>query len=323
MRTTILLLSVDEAPMLAYSLPAATMQEDADVVVVDNASSDATHDLAAEHRADYIRIQQRRSYAAAMNEAIARTKGDAVLFLNADCFLAPDFLARARPHLEEDGIGAVAGKLLRVTGPLDTTPDAIDAAGMALDRRRKNTIAGHGRPVTALSEPGGEAFGADGAAALYRRDVLVRCALEPSPTGSGFPEVLDEDMELWATDADLAWRMRLLGYRCAYEPMATGRHVRTYSPSKRHQVAEAHRRLQFRNRYLMWVKNETRKGLLHDLPRLLAYETAQLGYVLLRERYLLAGYADAWRALPGARRRRREIQARRAVERPPFGLLPR
>jgi GT2 family glycosyltransferase len=294
------------------------VQADAEVVVVDNASSDATHDLAGEHRAGYIRLQRRVSYAAAMNEAIARTKGDAVLLLNADCFLAPDFLARARPRLDDDEVGAVAGRLLRVSGPL-AEPDAIDAAGMVLDRRRKNTIAGHGLPASALSRPG-ECFGADGAAALYRREALERCALPPAR--SGFPEVFDEDMALWATDADLAWRMRLLGWRCAYEPAATGRHVRTYSPSKRAQVAGAHRRLQFRNRYLMWAKNETRAGLLRDLPRVLAYEAAQLGYVLAVERYLLGGYADAWRARDGARRRRAEVQARRAVKRPPFGMLP-
>jgi len=321
MTTTILLLSVDEAPMLAYSLPAAVMQDHAEVVVIDNASTDNTRDLASEHGAQYVRLPERRSYAAAMNEAIARTKGDAVLFLNADCFLAPDFLARARPRLEEDGVGAVAGRLLRVDGPVMGSPTEIDAAGMVVDRRRKNTIVGHGRPSGAHGRPG-EAFGADGAAALYRRDVLDRCALEPAPTGSGFPEVLDEDMALWATDADLAWRMRLHGYRCAYEPSAIGRHVRTYSPSTRNQVAEHHRRLQFRNRYLMWAKNETGRGLLRDLPFVAAYEIAQLGYVALFERHLLAGYREVWAALPAARARRRQVQARRAVTRPPFGLEP-
>jgi GT2 family glycosyltransferase len=145
--------------------------------------------------------------------------------------------------------------------------------------------------------------------------VLEQCAIDG--------EVFDEDMGLWASDADLAWRARLLGWRCAYTPDATARHIRTYSPSTRDRVAEAHRRLQFRNRYVMWAKNETRPGLLRDLPRVAAYEAAQLAWVLLRERYLLGGYREAWRAMPGARRRRDGVQARRAVERPPFGLSPR
>lgn len=322
MRTTILLLSVDEAPMLAYSLPAAMVQEDAEVVVVDNGCTDATPALVREHGARHLRYRRRVSYAAAMNKALADTEGEAVLFLNADCFLAPDFLARARPRLEEEGVGSVAPKLLRTTGPVDERPpDAIDGAGMTVDRRRKNGLVGHGKPVGAFSRPA-DCFGADGAAALYRRAVLERCALPPREGSSGMPEVFDEDMALWASDADLAWRARLLGWRCVYEPAAVARHVRTYSPSTRAQVSEEHRRLQFRNRYLMWLKNETRRGLLHDLPYVAAYEIAQLGYVLLRERHLLQGYREVRAAWPAARERRREVQARRAVQRPPFALQP-
>jgi GT2 family glycosyltransferase len=322
--TTILLLSVDEAPMLAYSLPAAALQEDAEVVVVDNASTDNTAALVREHRVKHLRLTRRVSYAVAMNKAIAEAKGDSVLLLNADCFLAQDFLARARPHLGDEDVGSVAPKLLRTGGPVDESPPiAVDAAAMTVDRRRKNGLVGHGRPASAFATAA-PCFGADGAAALYRRDVLARCALPPRDGDgySGLPEVFDEDMALWASDADLAWRARLFGWRCVYEPAAIARHVRTYSPSTRGQMSEYHRRLQFRNRYLMWLKNETREGLLRDLPRIAAYELAALGYVLLRERHLLAGYRDVRAALPAARERRAEVQARRVVARVPYGLEP-
>jgi GT2 family glycosyltransferase len=276
-------------------------------VVIDNACTDETADLTRSHGAQILRLRERRSYAEAINAGIASTTGPAVLLLNADCVLDPGFLRHARPRLDEDRVGSVAPKLLRETG------ETIDAAGMTVDRRRKNGLVGHGAPAGAYSTPG-EAFGADGAAALYRRSVLEACAIGD--------EVLDEDLGLWASDADLAWRARLLGWRCVYEPAAVARHVRTYSPSTRDTIAEAHRRLQFRNRYLMWAKNETRAGLARDLPVVLAFEVAALGHVLLRERHLLRAYAQAWRALPGARRRRAEIQPRRAVRRVPFGLTP-
>jgi hypothetical protein len=87
-------------------------------------------------------------------------------------------------------------------------------------------------------------------------------------------------------------------------------------------VAEAQRRLQFRNRYLMWWKNETAAGLTRDLPHIALYEVLALGHVLLRERHLLRAYADAARGLPGALRRRRDVRARRVAQRPPFGLQP-
>jgi hypothetical protein len=98
--------------------------------------------------------------------------------------------------------------------------------------------------------------------------------------------------------------------------------VRTYSPSTRAQVSEDHRRLQFRNRYLMWLKNETRAGLERDLPRIAAYEAAAFGYVVLRERHLLAAVGELRAALPAARERRAAVQAMRVTDRVPFGLEP-
>jgi GT2 family glycosyltransferase len=313
-KTTVLLLSVDEAPMLEYSLPAALAQDPRpDVVVVDNACSDATGELTARHAAQHLRLPTRMSYAAAINAAIAATGGDAVLLLNADCFLRPGFLAAALPRLLETGVGAVAPKLLRAGAP-GLPLGQVDAVGMSVDRRRKNGLVGHGYPGHAFPRTA-DAFGADGAAALYRRAALEDCTL---PGG----EVLDADMELWASDADLAWRAQLLGWRAVYEPGAVAEHIRTYSPSTRPGMSEHDRRLQFRNRYLMMVKNETAAGLARHAPAILGYEVLALGHVLLRERHLLAGYREAYRLLPAARRRRRLVQARRRISLPPFGLRP-
>lgn len=315
MTTTIVVLSVDEAPLLEHSLPAAAAQEDAEVVVVDNATTDATPAVAAAHGAQVVRLAERLSYAAAVNRGLAATGGDAVLLLNADCLLEPGFLAAARPHLDEPGVGSVAPRLVRATGMKAADRlDVLDAAGMTVDRRRKNSLVGHGEPRRRYAR-GGPCFGGDGAAVLYRRDVLDACAVGG--------EVLDEDMALWATDADLAWRAQVLGYGCVYEPAAVAFHKRFYSPSTRAALPEEHRRIQFRNRLLMMVKNERGIDLLRDLPVIAGYELLALGHVLLRERHLLRGYAEAWGMLPGARARRAAVQARRAPgRRVPFGLRP-
>jgi len=310
MKVTVLLLSVDEAPMLARSLPAALAQQpQPEVVVVDNASSDATPEIAAGHGARYVRLDTRLTYAAAMNQAIAATDGEAVLLLNADCFLRPGFLAAMLRRLDDPRVGSVAPKLVRVEAP-----EQIDAAGMFVTRWRKNGLVGFGTPSIGFSTPG-VAFGADGAAALYRRRTLEDCALDGG-------EIFDEDMELWASDVDVAWRAQLLGWRCAYEPRAVAEHMRSYSPATRRGMSPEARRLQFRNRYLMMVKNETRAGLRRDGLLLAAYELLVLGHVLLRERHLLTGYRDAWRLARRARGRRRLVQARRVVASAPFGLRP-
>lgn len=309
---TILVLSVDEAHRLARSLPAALAQPGARVVVIDNACSDTTVTLCGELGVDVVRLRERRSYAAAVNAGLAATTGD-VLLLNADCVLGEGFLPAASRHLERPGVGSVAPKLIRATGMEEADRlHVIDTVGMWVDRRRKNGLHGHGEDAGRYRRAQ-DVFGGDGACVLYRREVLDACAV-----GS---EVLDEDMGLWASDVDLAWRAQTLGWRCVFEPEAIAWHVRFYSPSTRDGLSQAHRRLQFRNRLLMVAKNETWPGLLRAAPWILGYEVLALGHVLLRERHLLRGYLDALALSGGARRRRRELGPRRVRgRRVPFGL---
>ncbi len=311
--TTILVLSVDEAPLLEHSLPPAVAQPGSDVLVIDNACTDATRTVAESCGARVLSLRTRLSYAAAINAGIVATEGDAVLLLNADCVLDEGFLEAARPRLDMRGVGSVAPRLVRATGMLEADRlDVLDAAGMVVDRRRKNGLVGHNEPVASYARAA-EVFGGDGACVLYRREVLDACAVGG--------EVFDEDLELWASDVDLAWRARLLGWRCMYEPRAMAWHMRFYSPSTRSGLPQAHRRLQFRNRLLMMAKNDAWPDLRRDLHRIAFYELLAIGHVLLRERHLLRAYGQAVRALPAARRRRRVVQAKRAPGvRPPFGL---
>jgi GT2 family glycosyltransferase len=309
--TSLTVLSTDEAPLLEAALAAAVAEEPDEIVVVDNASTDATPDLARRAGARLLRLEPRVSYAAAMNASISGSRGDLVAFLQADTFVAPGYLEAARAAFADPLVGSVAPKLVRALGPSpEQRLDVLDTAGMVVDRRRKNGLVGHGAPASDYSQRA-EVFGADGAAAVYRRATLDDVAVEG--------KVFDVDLERWASDADLAWRAHVLGWRCLYEPAAVAHHVRSYSPSTRAEMSEASRRMQFRNRYLMIAKNDGRE-LARDLPLVLAYEVLALGHVLLRERHLLRAYADVWRRLPAARRRRRAIQARRIGGRVRYGL---
>jgi GT2 family glycosyltransferase len=315
--TTILIVSADEAANLRHSLPLALAQDGGRVVVVDNGSSDATADLARAHGVDRIDLERRVSYAEALNAGLRATDGNAVLILNADCFLAPGFLAAARARLQEPGVGSVAPKLIRTQGPSPAARlDRIDAVGIYMHRSRKNVLAGHGRPLPAFDVPG-EVFGADGAAALYRRETLDDCAAGGA--------VLDEDLESLGVDVDLAWRAALLGWRCVYEPRAVAWHIRSFRPSTRRLIPERNRRLVFRNRYLMIAKNDALRDLVKDLPWIAAYELLALGFAVAREPHLLRGYLEAARLMPAARRRRAALRARRrehAVQATRFNAMP-
>ena len=313
-RAAFLILSSSEAPLLEYSLAAALADGFDDGLVVDNASTDATVAVAERYGVRRITLPRRMPYTEAMNTGLRALDAEAVAFLQADTFIEPGYRQACLSALEDPQVGSVAPKLLRTEGPnpADRLP-VIDAAGMSLDRRRKNGLVGHGHPAAEYAAAS-EAFGADGAAAIYRRQALEDCAVDG--------EVFDENMPGWGCDADLAWRARLLGWRTRYEPAAIVHHIRTYSPTTRARMSHIDRRTQFRNRYLMMAKNDSLAELARDAVPLLVYEVLALGYVLLREPELLRGYVDAGRRLPGALRRRRLIQARRKRTRVPFGLEP-
>ena len=314
MNSAFLILSSNEASLLEHSLDAAIADGFDDGVVVDNASTDATAEVAKRHDVRRIALTQRVPYTEAMNTGLRALDADAIAFLQADTFIEPGYRQACLEALEDCGVGSVAPKLLRTEGPSvqDRLP-VIDAAGMTLDRRRKNGLLGHGLPASAYATAA-EAFGADGAAAMYRRQAIEDCALDG--------EVFDENMPGWGCDADLAWRARVMGWRTRYEPRAVVHHIRTYSPSTRARMSAVDRRTQFRNRYLMIAKNDSLSELARDAFPLLLYELLALGYCLVREPELLRGYAEAARRLPGALRRRRMIQARRQPRPVPFGLEP-
>jgi GT2 family glycosyltransferase len=314
MRVSFFVLATDEAPLLDASLPHALAEAPDEIYVVDNGSTDDTAAVAARHGVRVISLSPRVSYSAAMNAGIAAATTDAVALLQADVFLEPGFKHAALAALERDGIGVVAPKLLRTTGPrVEDRLDVIDTAGMTFDRRRKNALVGHGEPGDAYATAG-EVFGADGAAAIYRRAVFRAIAAD------GADEVFDPVLERWASDADVAWRTRIAGWTAWYEPAARAFHKRHYSPSTRDQVSEPDRRMQFRNRYLMALKNDRARDLLRDSPAIALYEVLALGHALLRERHLLAAYGETRRRRGEARRRRRVVQAGRRAGRPPFGL---
>lgn len=315
MSTGFLIISGDEGHLLERSLPAAVSEGFDECLVVDNASSDATAEIARRCGVPRLALPRRLPYTAAMNAGLERLTTDAVSFLHADTFLEPGYREVCVNALSQPGVGSVAPKLLQATGPRpEHQLPLIDAASMTLDRRRKNSLVGHGASPDAYSVAAAT-FGADGAAAMWRREALEDSAVEG--------DVYDTEMPgHYASDVDLAWRAQLFGWGSWYEPRAVAYHIRTYSPSTRPQMSGLARRTQFRNRYLMMVKNDSLRELLPHVGWLLVYEPLALGFALLREPELLPGYVEAVRHLPAELRWRRVIQSRRRVRRVPFGLKP-
>lgn len=183
------------------ALAAQTRPFDA-VVVVDDASTDGTAAWLATAwpQVRVVRRTANGGFAAAANDGIAAA-GDAdwVALVNSDVALDAAWLAQALTPTDDARCAAVATKLLRPDGRIDDAGDALRRDGVCEQR-------GRGRADDGRFDAPGEAWGACAGAALYRRAAVVAVG--------GFEERYRQYLE----DADLALRLRLAGWRCAYVP---------------------------------------------------------------------------------------------------------
>ena len=290
----------------------------------DNASEDRSLDIARGFAdlLDSIHGSDRNlGFCAAQNRLIASETTEFVLALNPDVVLEPSFVATLVEALEEDPrAGSATGKLWRWrpgSSPEEnpgrtSSPAILDTTGIYFTRNQRHLDRGSGEPDRGQYEARQYVFGASGAAACYRREML-----EDAREGD---EYFDESFFAYREDADLAWRAQWLGWRCLYVPEARGWHVRRVLPERRSSLPAAINLHSFKNRFLLRVKNMDAGTYARLFLPITARDAAAVGYVLFREWSslrafpLLAGtIARAW-ALRRSLRRRRRVTPREMRE---------
>ena len=270
-----------------------------EVVVVDNASMDGTRGILAqyEHR---IRVTYNNSnvgFAAAQNQALARSSSDWVLVLNPDVVLLPRFIEQLVERAQVDSrVGTVCGRLLAINRDLQVPEKPlIDSAGLYFTPAMRHFDRGWHEPDDGRFRDLEYVFGASAAAALYRREMIADIS-----DGANF---FDPDFFAYREDADVAWRAQLLGWRCLYVPGAQGYHVRRVNPANRHAVPAVLNMHSVKNRFLMRIKNMTgglyRKFWLPTTGR----DLVVIGGCLLREPKSLPAFWHIARCMIMSRRR--------------------
>ena len=267
----------------------AQTHRDLEVIAVDNASSDDS----ASYFERVIRNDTNRGFSAAVNQALAVTRGEFVLLLNPDCFLAPEYIERLLPVFEDPSVGAATGLLMRAEG------DAVDTAGIRMTRTGRHL------DITVAPRERVEVFGVSGAAAMYRMSFLRDAAIDG--------EIFDEDFFAYREDADLAWRGRLFGWRAVCEPRALAQHVRRVTPEARRELPADINMHSVKNRFLLRAKNEGWYLALRNAPFELARDFLVILAALTIERTSLPAFGWLWRNRARIRAKRREIQRRRNV----------
>jgi N-acetylglucosaminyl-diphospho-decaprenol L-rhamnosyltransferase len=184
----------------------------ADVVVVDNGSSDDSVELARRElpEAKVLELGENLGFGPALNRAVAAHPADAVILLNNDAEPEPRFVEALLDGLGE-GVDSVAGVLTQ-----ERAPELIDSAGVVADTTLMGFDYLHGEPVgVAGSAP--DPLGPTGGAGLYRRQAFEAVG--------GF----DERIFLYYEDLDLALRLAAAGGHCRLAPEAGALHA--YSAS--------------------------------------------------------------------------------------------
>jgi GT2 family glycosyltransferase len=165
----------------------------AEVLVVDDGSTDDSAAIAEAAGARVLRLAENGGFARAANAGVAAVGSEAVALVNTDVVLEPDWIERALAALGASE-GAVATKLLDLDDPaiLYSAGDVLRRDGVCEQRGRFERDRG------AYDEPG-EVFSACAGAALYRRVAVL--------------------------GVELGLRLRLAGWGCAWEPRAVARHA--------------------------------------------------------------------------------------------------
>lgn len=163
------------------------------IIVVDDGSTDATPDIAAEFSVTCIRGNH-AGRAGARNAGWRAATEDVIWFMDADCVAEPDALEKLLLHLHDPKVGGVGGSFTAsATQPLlaGLIHEEIIERHRAMPRRVNFVATGN---------------------AAYRRDVLESVG--------GFDEAF-----LRAQDADLAYRVRAAGFQLAFAPDSRVRHA--------------------------------------------------------------------------------------------------
>ena len=262
------------------------------IIFVDNNSSDGSIEFVKEFK-KYMKIKiikLNKNYGFAKPNNIGfdyaiKTKSKYVAILNNDTIVDKNWLTELVKVVESDNrIGSCACKILKLDG-------SIDSAGMLF---HKNCM-----PSPRTEDIKEEVFGAPGAAALYRVEMLKDIKL-----GNDY---FDSDYKFYQEEFDLSWRALLRGWKCIYVPSAIVTHIGSGTGRKMPNIVKYHLE---RNRIWTITKNLHKELFYYCLPHIILYEIISLPFYILRGQFfvVLKARIDSLRKLKRFLKKRKLVQ---------------
>jgi len=232
------------------------------------------------------------------------------LVINPDTILESGAIDRLIEIMKKDeNLGSASPKVLRWDFENDKKTEVIDTCGIKLKRGLRFIDLGQGE-IDKSQYDNFEILGPSGAAGIYRLSALEKITSPLTPLlirrgelkGRG-SQYFDERMFMYKEDCDLAYRLKLAGFKAKLVPEAIIYHDRTVSSSKKGFLAffrgrEGRKRQEkewsFLNQHIIFLKYWHFQGVLSKLLIILRI-LAIFVYALLFEPYLLGQYRKLWK----------------------------
>jgi len=249
MKASVIVLSWNGVAYLSNCLKAVLSQDypDFEIIVVDNGSADGSADLVAERfpQVRLIRNERNLGFSGGMNVGLQATQGDALVLLNQDTVVRPDWLLALVHAFADKQVGIVGAKLLELDGRTLSHAGGYVEWPLALGRH-----IGVGEVDQGQYDAAADVEYVTGASLAIRRTVLDQIGLLDDRFFPAFYE-----------DVDLCWRARKAGWRIRYEPRAVALHDE--ASSTRHHWPSRHY-YHYRNRLLCVFKHLTPTQILAE-----------------------------------------------------------
>ena len=298
------------------------------IIIVDNASTDRTLEIAREYETvAIIKNSANAGFSRAHNKGIemalkfweGKSLDDRfIIICNPDIILNNDCVETLLKDIWQNKNTAIAGpKLLRFyeeDGRMEKIKtNIIDSLGLKIFKSRlvADNFAGEKDAGQSARQ---EVFGASGA---------LMCARAKALEGVKWnKEYFDEDFFAYKEDIDLCWRLRNLGWSIAVNPLAIAYHHRragaNANSSFLQRISEEKRKpkiirfLSIRNHLWLIAKNDFLANYLLHMPFIFWGECVKFLYCLLFDFGALRAYFSALRKLPRMLKKRKYLKKAKA-----------
>ncbi len=251
--------------------------------------------------------------------------GKYIVVLAVDVILDENFIHNAVRAMEKDEkIGALQPKIYKYgLKDLEATTHGlrrsiIDTCGFQIYKSRRVVNIGQGEKDNGQFNQEKEIFAVEGAVPIFRKTALENCRV--------IDEIIDPEYFWYSDDLDIAWRMRVFGWKELFVPNVIAWHDRQTSKSSaadswwwnyisrvkiRRQIPIKKRRLEWRNTRFTIIKNDYTINILKDLPYVLWREIKVLGYTIIFEPKVLLEVPTFFKLLPKMLCKRTQIMRHR------------